>query len=176
MFPGRYLKDTAKREVTKWHAVAAGAPTAPNTAPTQQRQDAGEDGDERPGAEAGGQHVGLGVAGLRYPVRVTVTDADGEGVGAAERGRPTVHDEDGQVVHRLLLPPEAGSPGENGGCVVWEKASKAVSARFLMASVQPTSSYSSHSVQWLGTELYYISSCEYQFMWTHFNVSVMPYN
>ena len=123
-----------------------GAPRALNSAHTQEREDAGEDGDERSGAEAGRQHVGLRVAGLRYAICIAVTDADGEGVGAAEGGGPAVHDEDRQVVNRLLLPPEASPPGENGGCVVWEKASKAVNTRFLMEPVLPTSSSSSHSV------------------------------
>lgn len=81
--------------------------------PTQQSQDAGQDGDQGPGAEAGGQHVGLSVAGLGDPVGVTVAHADGQGVGAAERRRSTVHDEDGQIVNGLFLSPEAIPPGEN---------------------------------------------------------------
>lgn len=97
-----------------------GPPGGQAPALTQQREHAGQDGDQGARAEPRGQHVGLGVAGLRHAVRVAVTDADGERVGAAERGRAAVHDEDGQVVHRLLLPPEAVSPGQDRGRVVWE--------------------------------------------------------
>lgn len=95
---------------------------APVTVPTQQCQDTGEDRDQGSCTEAGWQDIGLRIAGLGDPIGITVADADGESVGAAEGRRATVHDEDGQIVNRLFLSSEAISPGENGSCVVQEKA------------------------------------------------------
>lgn len=48
-------------------------------------------------AETGRKDVASALRGLGNPVCITVTDADGEGVGAAEWRRPAVHDEDWQV-------------------------------------------------------------------------------
>lgn len=98
-------------------AIALTAQTL-EAVPTQQCQDTGEYGNQGSCAEAGGQNVGLGIAGLSDPIGITVADADGEGVGAAEGRRSAVDDGDRQIVNRLFLSPEAISPGENGSCVV----------------------------------------------------------
>lgn len=50
---------------------------------TQQDNDAEEDGNQRPGAEAGGEEQGLGVAGLHVPPAVAGTHANGQRAGAA---------------------------------------------------------------------------------------------
>lgn len=78
---------------------------------TQENDDAGEDGDQRPGAQAGVQDVSFCVARQQRPVHVTPTDFDGEGVGAAHGRDPAVTDHDGQEVQILLLPTEPSAPG-----------------------------------------------------------------
>lgn len=78
---------------------------------TQEDDDAGQDGDQRPRAQAGVQDVGLGVAGQQPPVHVAPAHLDGEGVGAAHGRDATVADHDGQEEQILLLPAEPPAPG-----------------------------------------------------------------
>lgn len=86
---------------------------------TQENDDAGQDGDERPSAQAGVQDVGLGVAGEQCPVHVAPTDLDAECVGAAHGRDSTIADHDGQEVEILLLPTEPPAPGVHPSGVIW---------------------------------------------------------
>ena len=89
---------------------------------TQQNDDAGEDGDERPRAQAGVQDVGLSIAGQQYTMHITPTDLDGEGVGATHGRDSAITDHDGQEVQILLLPTEASTPGIHPCSVIcWRK-------------------------------------------------------
>lgn len=98
----------------------------PGRSLTQENDDAGEDGDQRPGAQAGVQDVGFRVAGQQRPVHVTPTDLDGEGVGAAHGRDPTVTDHDGQEVQILLLPTEPSAPGIHArGIICGKRGEKA---------------------------------------------------
>lgn len=88
---------------------------------TQENDDAGKDGDQRPRAQAGVQDVGLGIAGEQRAVHVTAAHLDGEGVGATHGRDSTVADHDGQEVQILLLSTEASAPGVHPcGVVCWE--------------------------------------------------------
>ena len=93
----------------------------PGRSLTQEDDDAGEDGDQRPGAQAGVQDVGFRVAGQQRPVHVTPTDLDGEGVRAAHGGDPAVTDHDGQEVQILPLPTEPSAPGEHARGIICGK-------------------------------------------------------
>lgn len=83
---------------------------------TQQDEDAGQDGDERPPAEAGGEAVGLGVARQHAALLVAGAHGDGERAGA---GVLAVGDDDGQVKDGLLLLGPAPAAGHDPGRVVW---------------------------------------------------------
>lgn len=85
---------------------------------TDQDEDTDQEGDEGSRAEGGGHDKGRGVAGLDGAGAVAATDADGERPRAAQRGRPTVHHQDGQEEHVLLLPVEAHVLRVHRGCIV----------------------------------------------------------
>lgn len=84
--------------------------------PTQKDEDAGQDGDERPSAEAGGEAVGLGVARHDVALVVAAAHADGERAGA---GVLAVGDDDGQVKDGLLLLRPASAARQDPRRVVW---------------------------------------------------------
>lgn len=94
------------------------APNASRPQLTQQDDDAGQDGDERPGAEAGGQDVGLHVAGQDGVFAVTRADPDGQRVDAADRRHAVVVDLDGEVVHVLRQTAEPFAYHVDAGCAV----------------------------------------------------------
>ena len=103
------------------HLVESPSHGRPGRSLTQEDDDAGEDGDQRPGAQAGVQDVGFRVAGQQRPVRVTPTDLDGEGVGAAHGRDPAVTDHDGQEVQILPLPAEPSTPGVHARGIICGK-------------------------------------------------------
>ena len=86
---------------------------------TQQDEDAGQDGDERPAAQAGGEAVGLGVAGHDVALAVAAAHADGQRAGAGLHRLLAVRDGDGQVEHRLVLVGPAAAPRQDPRRVVW---------------------------------------------------------
>jgi len=88
---------------------------------TQQDEDAGQDGDERPPAEAGGQAVRLGVARHDVAVVVAAAHADGHRAGAGVHRLLAVGDEDGQVEDGLVPLGPASSPGQDPRRVVWTR-------------------------------------------------------
>lgn len=92
---------------------------------TEENDDAGQDGDERPRAQTSIQDVGLGIAGQQGTVHVTPTDLDGEGVGAAHGRDSAIADYNGQEVQILLLPTEASTPGIHPcGAICWGKGDR----------------------------------------------------
>lgn len=78
---------------------------------TQKNDDAGKDGNEGPGAQAGVQDVGLSITGQQCPIHVTPTDFDCEGIGATHGWDATITDHDGQEVEVLLLSTETSTSG-----------------------------------------------------------------
>lgn len=91
-------------------------PFTPRTRLTQQDEDAGQDGDERPSAQAGGEAVGLGVAQQDGALLVAAAHGDGERAGA---GVLAVGDGDGQVKDFLLLLRPASAARQDPRRVVW---------------------------------------------------------
>ena len=85
---------------------------------TQQDDDAGQDGDERPSAQAGGQDEGLHVAGQDGLFAVAAAHADDQGLRAAHRRDPVVIDLDGQEVHVLGHSAEALAHDVDAGCAI----------------------------------------------------------
>ncbi|GAA6074638.1 uncharacterized [Tachysurus ichikawai] len=73
---------------------------------TEQDDDAGEDGDERSGAEACRQEQRLHITGQDGVFGVTAAHSDQECVGAAERRDAVITDLDGQSVNVLRHPAE----------------------------------------------------------------------
>jgi hypothetical protein len=90
---------------------------------TNQNEDTDQESDEGARAERGGHDEGRGVAGLDGTRAVTAADTDGECAGAAQCGWPTVHHEDGQEEHVLLLPVEAHVLCVHRSCVVCSRRS-----------------------------------------------------
>ena len=82
----------------KWASRKARPAGARGGSLTQENDDAGQDGNQRPRAQAGVQDVGLGVAGQQRPVHVAATHLDGEGVGATHGWDATIADHDGKEV------------------------------------------------------------------------------
>lgn len=104
--------------------------------PTEQQDDAGQDGDEGAHAEPDGQHVGLHVAGLDDAVAAAAAHADGQGAGAAHGRRAAVADDDGQQVHLLLLPAEPAVLGQDAQGVICKGKIGSVSAH--RGAAEPT--------------------------------------
>lgn len=86
---------------------------------TQQDEDAGQDGDERAAAEAGGLAVGLGVAGHGVAVVVAAAHLDGHGGRAGLHRLLPVRDDQGQVEDDALPLGPASAPGQDPRRVVW---------------------------------------------------------
>ena len=85
---------------------------------TQQDEDAGQDGDERSSAEAGGETVRLGAARHDVALLVAAAHADGERAGA---GLLAVRDHDGQVEDGLVLLRPASAARQDPRRVVWKE-------------------------------------------------------
>lgn len=85
---------------------------------TQQDEDAGEDGNECPSAEADREDVGFGVAGHHHALLVTAAHVHRQRARAAQHRAPVVADQDGQVKGALLVLSEARAPSQNPRCVV----------------------------------------------------------
>lgn len=96
---------------------------------TQQDDDAGQDGDERPRAEAGRQHVRLHVAGQDGVVGVAGTHADGQRAGAAQGRVAVVVDLHWQEVDVLRQAAEAPPQHVDAGCAVWGEKTTAEGRR-----------------------------------------------
>lgn len=88
---------------------------------TQQDEDAGQDGDECPSAEAGGQTVRLCVARNDVALLVATAHSDGESAGA---GLLTIGDEDWQVEEGLVLLRPASATSQDPRRVVWREAKR----------------------------------------------------
>lgn len=86
---------------------------------TQQDDDAGQDGDERPRAEAGRQHVRLHVAGQDGVLGVAGTHTDGQRAGAAQGRVAVVADLHRQEEDVLRQAAEAPPQHVDAGCAVW---------------------------------------------------------
>lgn len=90
-------------------------------APTQQDDDAQQDGDERPRAEAHRQEDGLGAARQQRAVRLAATHPDGQRARAALGRVAVVVDHHRQQVDLLQAPPEAAALGHDSGRVVCQE-------------------------------------------------------
>ena len=75
--------------------------------PTQQNNDAEENGDQGPGAEAGGEEQGLGAAGLHVALAVAGAHADGQRARAALDGVIVVGYHHGQQVATYFMSVES---------------------------------------------------------------------
>lgn len=80
---------------------------------TQQDEDAEQDGDESPGAEAGRGEEGLGSAGRWSEAALAWTHTQSEGGGAAECRLSSVPHHHGQLMELLICPTEARAPGHD---------------------------------------------------------------
>lgn len=88
---------------------------------TQQDNDAGQDGDERPRAESGRQHVRLHVARQDGVLGVAGTHTDGQRAGAAQGRVAVVVDLHWQEVDVLRQAAEAPPQHVDASCAVWER-------------------------------------------------------
>lgn len=88
---------------------------------TQQDDDAQQDGDERPRAEAHRQEDGLGAARQQRAVRLAATHPDGQRARAALRRVAVIFDHHRQQVDLLQAPPEATALGHDSSCVVCQE-------------------------------------------------------
>lgn len=95
--------DSSETRICADHSRYSGAGKDPDQfhVPTEQNDDARQDGYQRPGAEAGGQHVGLHVAGEDGVSAVTGTHPDGQRVGAGHGRDAVVVYLDGEEVNVL---------------------------------------------------------------------------
>lgn len=101
-----------------WPEQKSLSPPGRSASFTQQDKDAGEDGDERPSAEADREDVGLGVAGHHRALLVAAAHVHGQRARAAQHRAPVVADQDGQVKCVLLVLSEARAPCQNPRCIV----------------------------------------------------------
>lgn len=80
---------------------------------TQQDEDAEQDGDKSPGAEAGGGQEGLGLAGRGSEAALARTYTQREGGGAAEHRLASIPHHHGQLMELLIGPTKAPAPGHD---------------------------------------------------------------
>lgn len=91
---------------------------------TQQDDDAQQDGDERPRAEAHRQEDGLGAARQQRAVRLAAAHPDGQRARAALGRVAVVLDHHRQQVDLLQAPPEAAALGHDSRRVVCQEGGR----------------------------------------------------
>lgn len=61
------------------------------------------------------------MAGPHATISFAGTNPNGEGAAAAERGVPAIRHQHGEIIHILNTSTKSPSPGQNAGCVIYER-------------------------------------------------------